>query len=1208
MLSALELVGFKSFADKTRFEFPAGITVVVGPNGSGKSNIVDAIKWVLGEQSVKSLRGKEMADVIFNGSASRKPLNAAECTLTFNNSTRLLGIDASEVHITRRVYRSGEGEYLINRQPCRLRDIRDLFAGTGVATEAYSVIEQGKVDVMLQASPRDRRMIFEEAAGISRFKAKKIEAQRRLERVEQNLLRLQDIVDEVENRLKSVRNQAGKAKKYKEYADRLQSLRTQVGLADWRKLTSQLAQLEAELIASRDEAASASAEAESLEARSLALDVKMVECDEAIRATELRVADCREQIASREATIDHERRRVLELEKEIARHRQHLTTMSLRAGDIEHQAREIETLKAEVEARHQEHARLLGADERRLSQLTTELDELRKLSEQRRSQQLEQLKIEANLEKQIGLLDARLTAIANNRQLLQQRLAETEHSCAALADEQTDAEQNLAAVTDESVRLETAHRAAQVQLTDRRRQLAETQKTLGHTRERLSAAAERTVVLEELEKRLEGVAAGARELLVRSREAETGPLSRVRGLVADVFHVEIETARTIEIALGEIAQHVIVTGDRELIDLLQTEDVKLPGRVGILRLDAMPASTAADTLDLNGLSGVVGRADRFVETTPEYSLLARRLLGRTWVVETLAHALALHDSVGRGVSFVTLGGELLTADGLIQMGPRQSAVGLISRRSELRTLKLELAELERQTQGLELARKALDVQILQDDEAQRKLGDELREASRIAIETRSQAAAVRQRLQAAQQQLALLNQEVNSAENESAQLTQSGATARQQLADTETRLRELQVWLAEDTRRLSELDGDRQHAMRETSTAKIELARIEQQLADLRGQHQQLARDQQERERGLVDTEQHLNASEDRRVRAEQTILSSESAVALLYLQKETESRQSLTLVEEREAARAEKMALTQQSQKSRNRARKLESQLHVKELAANEARHERTALADRLRDDYGIELAALEHEPTREEISERQAVEAEISDLRSKLNQLGSVNLEALNELEELETRFTSLSSQFQDLTEAKESLEQIIHKINADSRRLFAETLEVVRGHFQQLFRKLFGGGQADIVLDEGVDILESGIEIVARPPGKEPRNISLLSGGEKTLTCVALLLSIFRSKPSPFCVLDEVDAALDEANIDRFVNVLKEFLNWTQFIVVTHSKKTMTAASTLYGVTMQESGISKRVSVRFEDVTETGEFRKYEDIDPSGETQAA
>ena len=1208
MLKALELVGFKSFADKTRLEFPQGITVVVGPNGSGKSNIVDAIKWVLGEQSVKSLRGKEMADVIFNGSASRKPLNAAECTLTFNNSSKLLAIDTAEVHITRRVYRSGEGEYLINRQPCRLKDIRELFAGTGVATEAYSVIEQGKVDVMLQASPRDRRMIFEEAAGISRFKAKKVESQRRIERVEQNLLRLKDIVDEVDNRLRSVRNQAGKARRYKEYSDRLQALRTQVGLADWRKLTERLTELETEVVAVRDEAGAAAAEAEVLEATVLTLDLKVSECDVSIRDVEGRMAEHRERIASNDSTIDHERKRSYELEKEIARHRQHLTTMNLRAGDLEHQAREVITALEDAESRHRQHAQRLAEEERGLTRLTTELDELRAVSEQRRAAQLEHLRTAASVGKQITAIEAKLSTAKAIRERDTARVGELDARRAALSEELTQQTEKLAEVTIEVSHCERERQAAESQVVERRQLAAEAQRALAELRERLSAATERAALLEELEKRLEGVTAGAKELLVRAREAETGPFTRIRGLVADLFNVEIETARIIEVALGDLAQHVVVTSSRELIDHLQQEDGRLSGRVGLVRLDVMPPPSAADTLDLNGQPGVLGRADRFVETTPEYAPLAKRLLGRTWVVEKLSHALGLQEANGRGVNFVTLAGELLSADGTLQMGPRQAAVGLISRRSELRALRQQVAQLNEQAQQGELARATLESQIARDEELAHLLGEQLRDLTRALAEQRLQTNAVAEQSAAAENQFKQLTAELAGAEADFASASQSLIQAQKSLSENETRLRELEVWLAEDLARLAELDSSRQQAGRGTSTAKVELARVEQQLADLRSHRQQLERDQHERGKALTDTEHQLTTCIARYQTAERSILQAESIVAELYLLKETEARQSVALVDEREAARTEKVALSQEAQRVRNRVRKLEAKLHVKELAANEARHERTALADRLRDDYSIELATLEHEPTSEEVQERDEVEREIADLRSKVNSIGAVNLEALNELEELETRFASLSSQFEDLTTAKNSLEQIIHKINADSRRLFADTLEVVRGHFQQLFRKLFGGGQADIVLDEGADILESGIEIVARPPGKEPRNISLLSGGEKTLTCVALLLSIFRSKPSPFCVLDEVDAALDEANIDRFVGVLKEFLTWTQFIVVTHSKKTMTAASTLYGVTMQESGISKRVSVRFEDVTDTGEIINYREIEETGDTQAA
>ncbi|MDZ4819096.1 MAG: AAA family ATPase, partial [Planctomycetota bacterium] len=392
MLRALELSGFKSFADRTRFEFPRGITVVVGPNGSGKSNIVDAIKWVLGEQSVKSLRGKEMADVIFNGSASRRAINSAEVTLTFDNAEGRLAVETPDVQITRRVYRSGEGEYLINRQPCRLRDIRDLFAGTGVATEAYSVIEQGKVDILLQSSPKDRRLIFEEAAGISRFKAKKVETLRRLERVQQNLLRLSDIVDEVESRLRGARMQAGKARRYQEYAGRLQELRTQVGLTDWRTLSQQLELLTDESATIQGEISSTVEAADLIEKQVADLEQQLQGIDELVRTSDVRGAQNRQRIVALESNIDSERSRIRDFEEQINRLRIQLATMSLRAGDLNEHRQTAVTNIAQSEIKRRELGVRLADEERALTALASQVDQIRTENEQRRTSQLEQMR------------------------------------------------------------------------------------------------------------------------------------------------------------------------------------------------------------------------------------------------------------------------------------------------------------------------------------------------------------------------------------------------------------------------------------------------------------------------------------------------------------------------------------------------------------------------------------------------------------------------------------------------------------------------------------------------------------------------------------------------------------------------------------------------------------------------------------------------
>ena len=1200
MLKALELVGFKSFADKTRFDFPPGITVVVGPNGSGKSNVVDAIKWVLGEQSVKSLRGKEMADCIFNGSGARQPLNSAETTLTFDNADGLLPIETSEVHITRRVYRSGEGEYLINRQPCRLRDIRDLFAGTGAGSEAYSIIEQGKVDALLQSSAKDRRAIFEEAAGISRFKAKKVESLRRLERVEQNLLRLADIVEEVENRLKSVRLQATKARRYRELTDRLQELRTQVGLADWRKLSDQLESLEKDVQSLRDQSGAASAEAENLEAQVLRLETELGDDAEEIRACEARLAENRQRIATQEATVEHQRARGRDLEEEAARHRRQLAAMSLRAGDLEQQLRDTSRDLAAAEAEHGQKSQQLAADEQLLADFNDQVESLRRENEGRRGEYLAQMRTAATLGNQIGGLKTQVAAAADARQrnldqteALEAARQESAHELAVLKAQ----EQQL---TEESQAQHSDWTLAQSLLAELRRQHAQRLAELNGYRQRHSGATERAALLEELEQRQEGLSAGVKEVLARARGPQAGPFRRVLGLVAEVFRVNVETAPLIDIALGETTGHVVVDSGDELIDSLASQAGKLPGRVGFVPLAAPFSPNGDEELDFEGRPGVLGRADRFVETGPQFASLARRLLGRTWVVEQLSHALALAEIAEGKASFVTLAGEHLSSDGTLLVGPRVASAGLISRRSELRAVRQQIAELDAQIDEAQAAVDQLEEQIETQEERTQALSTEYQQSGSLLAEHRQRVRTTEEKLAQADRQHAQLAAELATALAQLEQAERALEQAEQERAETEAVLVSRESEIAAAGQQILELDEKRQAQSRQATAAKVELAKHEERLGNLRARMRQFEHDHGERRRAIHDSRGHLMQCHERTRQAQWIILQAESEIAELYLRKETIAAETLVILNRREMHRAERAELAQQAQKIRGQARKLEEQLHAKELSAGEIRFERSTLAGRLRDDYGIELAELEHVPNDEEQHRRDEVDQEIADLRRKINNIGSVNLDALGELDELEVRYNTLSSQYNDLASAKASLEQIIHKINADSRRLFAETLEAVRGHFQTLFRKLFGGGQADIVLEEGVDILDSGIDIVARPPGKEPRNISLLSGGEKTMTCVAMLLAIFRSRPSPFCVLDEVDAALDEANIERFVAVLHEFLAWTQFVVVTHSKKTMACANTLYGVTMQESGISKRVAVRFEDVSENGEIRHTREAD--------
>jgi len=563
-------------------------------------------------------------------------------------------------------------------------------------------------------------------------------------------------------------------------------------------------------------------------------------------------------------------------------------------------------------------------------------------------------------------------------------------------------------------------------------------------------------------------------------------------------------------------------------------------------------------------------------------------------VETLADSLALSKTVGRGLRFVTAKGEVLEADGTLLIGPAQASLGLISRRSELRVLQREILDVQGR-----IAQFTEEITRLQENadrhERQHQLLTETCRQTDAALadqRVRTRTAEDRQQLLEQERQTVAGERQVSQTEHETAQ--QQWDEGRREMTEKEVAIVALETEIRQDDGRVEQVKSRLEQGRSELTGAQVEAAKSEQRLESLRAQMVQFETDHRERARAIADAQTQLEQALQRRGQTELYILRISTELAELYLRKQQLAEHVAREHETRQQVAAERAAWATEQETLRRRLRKLEDQQHKQELAAGEWQHERNTLANRIREDYGIDITTVtQQEETPEEEQRRSEGENEINDLRNKINRIGAVNLDALEELDSLEDRFRVLSGQFQDLTQAKESLERIIQKINADSRRLFVETLEMIRTNFQVLYRKAFGGGRADLVLEADKDPLEAGVDIVATPPGKPSFSNSLLSGGEKALTAVALLMSIFQFRPSPFCILDEVDAPFDEANIGRFVDVLKDFLASTKFVIVTHSKKTMTAATTLYGVTMQESGVSKRVSVRFEDVSEDGEI---------------
>jgi chromosome segregation protein len=1215
MLKRLELVGFKSFADKTAFDFADGVTGIIGPNGSGKSNVVDAVRWVLGEQSAKSLRGGEMTDVIFNGSASRRSLGLAEVSMTFDNQHRVLATDAEEVKITRRVYRSGEGEYLINNQVARLKDIKDLFLGSGAGTDAYCIIQQGQVDILLQTAPKERRTIFEEAAGISRFKAKKIETLRKLERVESNLQRLRDILDEVEKQLRSVQFQATKAQRYQEYTARLKELRVGLSLREYHQVQERLVNESVALQALQATLDHETRQTEERERELTTLEARLRTLGASLKDEETSLGDVREGLAREQVRRDAQQAALVEQEDQRSQVQERLVVVTRDLAeriDTCERARQ-EMRLAEASAVKQQHLvehldAVVVETERRLAELREEIEQLT-------NAELEHMREEGKQENEAGFHKAQLSNKTHERHRLRLKKEQAAEDLASLdieLEELTNVEQSR------QNRLAQA-RATQTSLESERARLSslceETRERIADLRAERSGLVSRIEVLEHLERSHEGLSTGVREVLDYLQQGGSGNWQTVVGIVAELLVVRREFAPLIDLALGERAQRFLVRDLNQLFLALKERGKPFAGRVSFLHLPEakerfprveetvsglVQARSGWGNAGTIGHPGVVALAEQVVRCDdPDFVELPTLLLGKTLIVRDLTAARAIH-TLG-AFRCVTLAGELLEVDGTLTVGTHHAEAGILSRKSELRELRQEHTRLDERIVEFERDLEALREQIGQLDSTIRHASHEIDVLDEQVKDMRRRIAQHQERQQELSEVVTGNERDMNLLDQEIDELHSTWEKAREAAARAGAEARAARLRGEEYQQEIKRLDGARVDQHRKAKEAQIALAKGQERL---RGIQERLAELEAEQARcaNERDRSRSRQAELSRRIsEGEHELLDCSMRIADLFFRKETSERIILGGQTEHKALSEQVASLEEQVKSSRGVWRQQHQTLLDLELAVNSSTQVRNGICQRLYEDYQIDLPALHHQLIEEGHKEALAqpfvappvdgepalpVQDEILELRKKLSRLGGVNLDAIEEQKELEKRYWHQQYQFDDLSAAQQQMQDTIGLINTESRRLFTETFETVRKHFQELFRKLFGGGMADIVLEEGMDILESGIEIVARPPGKELRGISLMSGGEKTMTAVALLMAIFRSKPSPFCILDEVDAALDEANVSRFTAVLREFLDRSQFIIITHHKRTMLAADVLYGVTMREAGVSSRFSVRIED----------------------
>ncbi len=1179
-LEKVVINGFKSFADKTELQFTQPITAIVGPNGCGKSNVVDAIKWVLGSQSPKNLRSGQMADVIFSGSSSRKPCGMAEVSLHFSQG-QTLGLEQDELTVTRRLFRSGESEYLLNGKPCRLRDIRSLFLDTGVGVSAYSIIEQGQIDQLLQASKVDRRIIFEEAAGISRFKVHKKEAERKLERAEQNLLRLADIINEVQRQLRSIKLQAGKARNFLEYSNRLKELRVRFSLAEFHKFKTQQQEKERILAQWQERFAQNTAEISRREAADSALHSRISQMEAEISRWDNTLIAARSRIEQQIERIRFLKDRFTELQKRKSRADEQIRSAGRQCSQfLDH----IQVLRQDMQTgqdRLNELNRQMQQQEEQIRQVGRIYAEIQAQLDDEKSGILDIVRRTAQLHNEIQSLNHYRNNLTGQKTRLSGKAAQAQEQTALWLTEKARLQTRLEEIQNVLQKLNQTLSEQKAAMETVGQEETLLRKKLEQLKEQRSALTAEWKVLREMENRREGLSETVKTILHQHRR--NGQSGLLDGVLADILRTDVEYAPAVEAALGPALQALLVNDTRRFLEDPSIHSA-LKNRLQAICLDRY--EPFQDCLDIRELNGVRGRLIEFIRFEERYAPVCWSLLGKVLLVDSPETALDLAARLGKEYQFVTPQGHLVTNGMLLSVGPVSRSAGLLSRKSRIEQIESKLRDLQEQIRLQEEHLQQADQKYMHLSKVCQDLRTSIYEASTERVDAESQLRVMEQNLKRLTDEQPLILEEMKQLEEEIQQ-----SVRREH--ESQGKLKELEELNRQRTEQISAL----QKAL---EGKKAEMEKLTAALTDLKIRHGQAAEQQKSIHQQIASLQSQLqhsrmvletarterHSSQEQAVQAERMILQTESELNRLYLEKETAQKQSRSLHKEIKILQAQQKENEQHLRQSRRLQLEIEEAVHQIQMDLGQIQVRQEDLMQRVREELQMDLLA-QYETFREEQTDWEAVQEEIRGLREKIERLGHVNVEAIDQQEELEKRAAFLETQAEDLRQSKTQLQQLIERINRESREKFAATFEQVRTHFQQIFRKLFGGGKADIFLENPEDLLESGIEIVARPPGKETRTISLLSGGEKTMTAIALLFAVFQSKPSPFCVLDEVDAALDEANNERFNLIVQEYKQHSQFIIITHSKRTMSIADILYGITMQTQGVSKKISVQFESI---------------------
>ncbi len=1179
-LKALEIQGFKSFPDKTVLNFGEDITAIVGPNGSGKSNISDAIRWVMGEQSAKGLRGAKMEDVIFGGTEKRAQVGFAQVTLVLDNTGHIFPtMEESEVAVTRRYYRSGESEYYINRQSVRLKDVTELFLDTGMGKEGYSIIGQGKIDEILSAKSGERREIFEEAAGISKFRHRKEDAERKLERTEENLVRINDKISELELQVEPLRDQAERAKKYLLLRDEMRVLEISVWLENLDELKADARKLESDFRAAEAARDEARAQLDALYVEGERYGRQMQEKDmeaEQVRAEsvglENRAQEQESAVAVLESAIAHNR-------ENIERARAELMESDSRTGSLERQAAEQEARVAEIDRRS---AELEQALDELLTQAQAAADQAggaQSRAEVLRGQ--EAMAVAAAADRR-----AELAAIsAENGQILERKSRlEKDRSGAGdqIAQAEQEAKENRSALEearDQAEAMGNIIAGHSLRLEERKKKAAAASEQRMKLTMDAGALDNRIRLLTEMEREYEGFSKAVK-LVCQAK----GGLRGIHGPVAELVRTEQKYSLAIEIALGGGLQNIVVDREEDAKAAIGFLKQRSGGRATFLPLTAIRGEELRER-GVEQAEGFVGLASRLVRFDPKYQNIFYNLLGRTVVVEDLDCGIALARRYRNAFRIVTLDGQVINRGGSMTGGSTSRSVGVLSRAAELEQLRGRAETMRRE---LETAKAA-------EEYANRELA-----ASQYELETaeaqRRQAEDTVVRLEGTKNHLTLLLQSLrDNQENLAGELESLDARLRDntvRTAETEAALKEqeekatgLRAQAEELLSGQSELLAKSGELTEEISTRKSELAALTAEReataargADLRRLCAELSGDRTQKEKTLESYQSNID-------QASAEIEERKAVLETLDTQRQALRERLETLNAEKLALEAERTAQNKRSQERNEELLNLERSVSRLEQKIATSAMEEKQILDRLWEHY--ELSHSDAQAQRIELESVSKATRRIGELKRDIGALGTINIGAIEEFDRVNGRYTYLTGQRDDVEKAKEELAGIIRDITDQMTKIFAQQFKLLSESFQTTFTELFGGGQATLELEDENDILGCGIEIKAQPPGKTLKTISLLSGGEKAFVAIALYFSILKVHPTPFCVMDEIEAALDDVNVTRYARYMRQLAGNTQFIVITHRRGTMEEADVLYGVTMQERGVSKILTINLNDM---------------------